>query len=127
MERYELIDMLNYLSTEVHKRIFASVFNSKVAEPTREAARALLEPTLDHLAKRLGDCDTLVGDTSTVADAYLVTLLNWFAYVGCDLKKWPTLAAYHHKHLQRPAAAQAMDVEMAERTRRTAQSQVGRG
>src|SRR6185369_12567858 len=59
LERYELIDTLNYLSTEVHKRIFANVFNPKAAEPTREAARALLEPTLDFLAGRLGSADYL--------------------------------------------------------------------
>ena len=55
LERYELIDTLNYLSTEVHKRIFANVFNPHAAEPTKTAAKALLEPTLDYLAKRLGD------------------------------------------------------------------------
>ena len=120
MQRYELIDTLNYLSTEVHKRIFANVFNPNAAEPTKTAAKALLEPTLDYLAKRLGDKEHLVGQTFSVADAYFVTLLNWFAFVGVDLKKWPTLAAYHHKHLQRPAVAQAMGVEMAERKRRAA-------
>ncbi len=62
----------------------------------------------------------LVGGKFTVADAYFVTLLNWFAFVGVDLKKWPTIAAYHQKHLQRPAVAQAMGVEMAERKRRAA-------
>jgi glutathione S-transferase len=120
MERYELIDTLNYLSTEVHKRIFANVFSQTAAEPTKAAARALLEPTLDYLVKRLGDRDHLVGNRFTVADAYLVTLLNWFAFVGCDLKKWPTLQAYHQNHLQRPSVAQAMGVEMAERKRRAA-------
>jgi glutathione S-transferase len=120
MERYELIDTLNYLSTEVHKRIFSNVFSQTAAEPTKAAARALMEPTLDYLAKKLGDRDYLVGNRFTVADAYLVTLLNWFAFVGCDLKKWPTLQAYHQKHLQRPSVAKAMGVEMAERKRRAA-------
>lgn len=120
MERYELIDTLNYLSTEVHKRIFANVFNPSAAEPTKAAAKALLEPTLDYLAKRLGDRETLVGNQFTVADAYFITLLNWFAFVGVDLKKWPTIAAYHQRHLQRPAVAQAMGIEMAERKRRAA-------
>ncbi|WP_428667382.1 hypothetical protein [Reyranella sp.] len=31
--------------------------------------------------------------TFAVGDAYLVTILNWFAFGGVDLKKWPTLAA----------------------------------
>ena len=32
VERYQLIDTLNYLSTELHKRIFYNVFNPKAAE-----------------------------------------------------------------------------------------------
>jgi glutathione S-transferase len=119
-ERYRLIDTLNYLGTEVHKRIFYQVFNPASAEPAKQAARALIEPTLDHLAKRLEGRDTLVGDRFTVADAYLVTMLNWFAFVGADLEKWPALAAYHARHLKRPAVARAMAVEMEERKRRLA-------
>jgi glutathione S-transferase len=120
VERYQLIDTLNYLSTEVHKRIFANVFNPTAAEPTKEAARKLFEPTLDYLAQRLGSGEYLVGNKFTVADAYLVTLLNWFVFLKVDLGKWPTIATYHQKHLQRPAVAQAMGVEMAERKRRAA-------
>ncbi|HYD05802.1 MAG TPA: glutathione S-transferase C-terminal domain-containing protein [Reyranella sp.] len=119
-ERYQLIDTLNYLATEVHKRIFYQVFASTSPEPAKQAAKALIEPTLDHLARRLTGRDTLVGDRFTVADAYLVTMLNWFAFIGTDLKKWPALADYHAKHLKRPSVAQAMGVEMEERKRRLA-------
>jgi glutathione S-transferase len=120
VERYQLIDMLNYLSTELHKRIFYNVFNPTAAEPTKAAARALFEPTFDHLSNRLGGGDYLVGYSFTVADAYLVTMLNWTVFLKVDLAKWPTLAAYHQKHLKRPSVVQAMGVEMAERQRRAA-------
>jgi glutathione S-transferase len=120
VERYQLIDALNYLGTEVHKKLFYPIFTPTAPEAAKAAAKAQLEPTLDYLAKRLGDREVLVGTGFTVADAYLVTLLNWFGFVGVDLKKWPTLAAYHQKHLQRPAVVQAMGVEMAERKRRAA-------
>ena len=70
--------------------------------------------------QRLGSGEYLVGNKFTVADAYLVTLLNWFVFLKVDLKKWPTIAAYHARHLARPAVAQAMGVEMAERRRRAA-------
>jgi glutathione S-transferase len=119
-ERYELIDTLNYLSTEVHKRIFANAFSKTAAEPTKAAAQTLIEPTLDYLGGLLAGREMLVGDKFTVADAYLVTLLNWFGFVGVVLKKWPTLQAYHQRHLARPAVARAMGVEMAERQRRAA-------
>lgn len=120
LERYQLIDTLNYLSTELHKRIFYPIFNPKSAEPTREAARALIAPTLDYLSRKLDGRDVLVGDRFTVADAYLVTMMNWFQFVGTDLAGWPVLQAYHRRHLQRPAVAQAMKVELAERQRRAA-------
>ena len=120
IERYQLIDIQNYLATEVHKKLLQPIFTPQAPQAAKDAAKAQLEPTLDYLAKRLGDRETLVGTGFTVADAYLVTLLNWFAFVGCDLKKWPTINAYHQKHLKRPSVAQAMGVEMAERQRRLA-------
>ncbi len=55
-----------------------------------------------------------------MADAYLVTMLNWFTFVDVDLEKWPALAAYHRKHLKRLSVAQAMGVEMEECKRRLA-------
>ena len=119
-ERYQLIDTLNYLGTEVHKRMFLPILAPTEPEASKAAARSLLEPTLDYLAKRLGSRATLVGDSFTVADAYLVTKLNWFSFVGVDLKKWPTIHAYYQTHLARPAVVQAMGVEMAERKRRAA-------
>ena len=120
IERYHLIDIQNYLATEVHKKLFQPIFSPQAPQAAKDAAKAQLEPTLDYLAKRLGGRETLVGSGFTVADAYLVTLLNWFAFVGCDLKKWPAISTYHQKHLKRPSVAQAMSVEMAERQRRLA-------
>ena len=120
VERYQLIDTLNYLSTELHKRIFYNVFNPKAADVTKQAARELFEPTFDYLAKRLGTGDYLVGNSFTVADAYLVVMLNWAVFLKVDLAKWPTIAAYHQKHLKRPSVVKAMGVEMAERQRRAA-------
>ena len=119
-ERYELIDTLNYLGTELHKRIFY-----QRVRPDLVGARQAGGPSVDRadarlLVRRLGDRDTLVGTSFTVADAYLVTMLNWFTFLGVDLKKWPTLNAYHQKHLKRPSVAQAMGVEMEERKRRLA-------
>jgi len=119
-ERYQLIDTLNYLGTEVHKRIFAFLFPPATPEASKEVARSLLAPTLDRIAQRLGARSYLVGESFTVADAYLVTLLNWFNFVGVDLAKWPTIAAYHRRHLERPAVQRAMAEEMAERQKRAA-------
>jgi len=120
IERYQLIDTLNYLSTEVHKRVFTALLSPGASEAAKNEAKAHLDPTLDYIARRLGNRDYLVGDNFTVADAYLVTLLNWFRYVGSDLTRWPAIDAYHARHLARPAVKQAVAEEMAERQRRAA-------
>jgi glutathione S-transferase len=61
-----------------------------------------------HLAQR-----EFLLDTFTVADAYLVTTLNWAAPGGIDLSKWPVLANYHKRLLTRPAVARALQEELA--------------
>jgi glutathione S-transferase len=119
-ERYQLIDTLHYLGTEVHKRVFYNIFSATVPAEAKAAAMAELDPTLAAIARRLGDRETLVGEGFTVADAYLLTLLNWAVFLKADLAKWPSLQAYHRRHLQRPSVVRAMGVEMEERKRRSA-------
>lgn len=117
-ERYQLIDTLHYLGTEVHKRVFYNIFSTTVPATAKEAAMVQLEPTLSAIARRLGQRETLVGEGFTVADAYLLTLLNWAVFLKADLATWPALQGYHRKHLQRPSVVRAMGVEMEERKRR---------
>ncbi len=119
-ERYQLIDTLHYLGTEVHKKVFYNIFAPTASTEARQAAKMQLAPMLDAIAKRLGGKQVLVGDKFTVADAYLLTLLNWAVFLKADLAKWPALQAYHQLHLKRPSVMKAMGVEMAERQRRAA-------
>ena len=50
-------------------------------------------------------------DRFTVADAYLLTILNWAAPSGIDLAKWPNVQAYHARMRARPAVARALAEE----------------
>ena len=120
IERYQLIDTLNYLSTEVHKHIFHPLFAASTTDAAKQAHMAELAAALDYIARRLGDREYLVGADFTVADAYLFVMLTWALYVGADLKRWPTLAAHHQRVMARPAVAKAFAEEMEERKRRAA-------
>ena len=121
LERYQLIDTLNYLSTEVHKRIFYNVFNPNAAEPTKAAARALFEPTFDYLAKRLGSSDTPRrqqlhrGRRLSRDDAELGRLPQGRPQEVADHRRLPPASISSV-----PSVVQAMGVEMAERQRRAA-------
>jgi glutathione S-transferase len=52
-----------------------------------------------------------MGNTFTVADAYLFTVLSWSAHVDIDLGKWPVLSAYHSRVAQRPRVQEALKAE----------------
>jgi glutathione S-transferase len=109
-ERYQLMEMLNYITSEVHKG-FSPLFNPDASAEWKTAAKTALGKKFDWLSGSLGDKTYLMGNTFTVADAYLFTVLNWTAHVGIDLTQWPVLAAYHSRIAQRPKVQQALKEE----------------
>jgi glutathione S-transferase len=51
-------------------------------------------------------------DHFSVADAYLVTILNWTQAVpAIDLAKWPAIKAYYDRVRQRPSVTKASSEE----------------
>jgi glutathione S-transferase len=109
-ERYQLVEMLNYITSEVHKN-FTPLFHKEAAAEWKTAARTALGQKFDWLSTFLQGKTFLIGNNFTVADAYLFTVLKWPARVGIDLGLWPVLAAYHSKIAQRPLVHQAMKEE----------------
>jgi glutathione S-transferase len=109
-ERYQLMEILNYLTSEVH-RGFSPLFNPATSAELREATVTALAKKFDWLSGFLGSKTFLLGNTFTVADAYLFTLLNWTGFVKIDLGKWPVLAAYQARVAKRPKVQEALKAE----------------
>jgi glutathione S-transferase len=109
-ERYQLMEILNYITSELHKG-FSPLFNSKISADWRAGALANLDKKFDWLTDFLKGKTFLMGNTFTVADAYLFTVLGWSGHVGIDLSKWPVLAAYRARIAQRPKVQQALKEE----------------
>jgi glutathione S-transferase len=65
----------------------------------------------DWLSGFLGNKPFLLGNTFTVADAYLFTVLNWTGPVKIDLAKWPVLAEFKARIAKRPKVIEAMKAE----------------
>jgi glutathione S-transferase len=92
-ERYRLQQWLNFVASELHKLVFSPLLNPAAPQGAKEFAREKAEPRFAYLNDRLAGRDYLL-DHFTVADAYLVTVLNWAKYVGIDVAKWPVVQAY---------------------------------
>lgn len=109
-DRYRLMEILNYISSEVHKG-FSPLFKPDQPADARKAAIENLTKKFDWLSARLGGSDYLMGDHFGVADAYLFTVLRWAGLVHVDLAPWPTLTAYVARIGGRPKVREALQAE----------------
>ena len=110
IERYRLMQWLNFITTELHKG-FAPLFNPQAPEEWKAVATAQLARRLSSVSQQLEGKDWLLGNDFTVADAYLFTVLGWGRYVGIELERWPVLKAYQDRVFMRPAVQSTLKAE----------------
>ena len=110
MERYRLIEWLNFITTELHKG-FSPLFNPAMPEEGKALARTRLGERLAWVDEQLEGRDYLMGAQFTVADAYLFTVAGWGKYVGVDIAPLKNLTAYVARVAARPAVQEALKAE----------------
>jgi glutathione S-transferase len=110
-ERYRLQLWLNFITSELHKLVFIPLLSHKSNDGARAFARDQISPRFDYLNAHLDGRDYLL-DRFTVADAYLVTVLNWTKPTRIDLTEWPAVLAYFRRMHQRESVARAFAEEM---------------
>ena len=110
LERYQLIALLNFISSEIHKN-YSPLFNPQAGADVQQERRAALARRYAYIEQELAGKDFLTGDTFTVADAYLFTVSNWAGILKIDLSDFPNLQAWQVRVGMRPSVQQAMRAE----------------
>lgn len=110
LERYRLMELLNFISTELHKS-YTPLFSPTTPDEYKKTVKENLAKRFALTQKRLEGKPWLMGDTFTVADAYLYTVLRWSPLVGVDLTPWPTLTQFVERAAARPHVVEAMKAE----------------
>ena len=111
MERSRLHQWLCFIGTELHKALFVPLLDKKAVPEVKAYVLAKNLSRLDYLENHLRGRDYLL-DHFSVADAYLVTVINWtMATPPVELAKWPTLKAYYERLRTRPSIARALREE----------------
>lgn len=109
-ERYRLQEMLNYITSEVHKT-YSPLFNPDMPAEAKTIFRTNLGKKFTYLNECLKNQDYLLGNTFTVADGYLYNVLRWASRVDVDLNQWPALNAFFNRINQRPGVQAALQAE----------------
>jgi glutathione S-transferase len=110
MERYRLMEWLNFITTELHKG-FSPLFNPAMPEEAKALARTKLGDRLAWVDSQLEGKDYLMGGNFTVADGYLFTVAGWGKHVGVDIGGLKNLSAYMARVSARPAVQAALKAE----------------
>ena len=109
LERYQLQEWLNFITSEVHKQ-FSPLFDATMPDEAKEKFRNRLATRFDWIAGQLKGRDYLMG-SFTVADAYLFVVLGWTKFTGPDLARWPVLQEYVARVAARPHVQEALKAE----------------
>jgi glutathione S-transferase len=110
MERYRLMERLNFLSTEIHKQL-APFFNPKLPTEWRKNQLELLGRRFGFVEGILGEQPFLMGNRFTIADAYLFTILGWTKLFKIEMNDWPAIVEYMNSIADRPHVQAAMQAE----------------
>ena len=111
LERSRLQQWLCFIGTELHKSLFVPLLDRKAGAEVKAYVLETNVSRLDYLENYLKDRDYLL-DHFSVADAYLVTVINWtMATPPIELAKWPAVKAYYERLRARPAVAKAIAEE----------------
>lgn len=113
MDRYRFQETLNFICSELHKGVFSPMFNPKATAEWKEMLRTTLGARLAILETQLTGAQYLLGDTYTLADSYLFTILRWTGYFKIDLAPWPNIHAHFARIGERPVVKATQAAEAA--------------
>jgi glutathione S-transferase len=110
LARARLQEMLNYITSEIHKS-YSPLFSEATPDATRAERQAYLRKRYDFVEKILAKQPYLLSEQFTLADAYLFTVTRWADFVKLDLSAFPALLAFQKRVAERPAVQMAMAKE----------------
>ena len=109
---HRLEQWLSFIGTELHKLVFIPLLDPTSNDGARAFARSKIDRRFGHLNAHL-DGRAFLLDRFSVADAYLVTVLNWAGFRDVALAGWPALRDYNDRIRTRSSVARAMADELA--------------
>jgi len=110
LERYKLLEWLNFVTSELHKN-FGPMFAPALNDEAKAFFKDRVMGKFRYLDSQLAGRDYLMGKQFTVVDGYLFTILTWAERMKFDLSDMPNLLAYKARVAARPKVQEALTKE----------------
>lgn len=110
LARTRVQEWLAFVGSELHKG-FSPLFNPALPEEDKPIFKKKLLDRFGWVNQQLAGKSYLMGETFTVADAYLFVVTGWAGRVGVDIAGLENLAAHQARTRQRPAVQAALQAE----------------
>jgi glutathione S-transferase len=108
--RYRVLEMVNFITTELHKR-FGFLFNPNATDEMKQVVIDDLGKKLDWIDQRLGDGPYLFGQDLTLPDTYLFVMASWADKMLGGLDRWPHLRAFNERMRKRESVRRVLRFE----------------
>ncbi|MEA3080348.1 MAG: glutathione S-transferase [Sphingomonadales bacterium] len=108
--RYRVLEMVNFITTELHKR-FGFLFNPNATDEMKQVVIDDLGKKLDWIDQWLGDGPYLFGQDLTLPDTYLFVMASWADKMLGGLDRWPHLKAFQERMQQRDSVRNVLRFE----------------
>jgi glutathione S-transferase len=108
--RYRVLELVNFITTELHKR-FGFLFSPEPTDEMKQLVIRDLEKKLAFIDGLLGPGPFLMGDELTLADPYLFVITGWAEKMLGGLERWPNLRAFRERMLTRPSVRHVLRFE----------------
>jgi glutathione S-transferase len=112
LARTRVQEWLAFIGSELHKT-FSPLFNPAMPAEAKALFKKKLGERFAWVDRQLAGKSYLMGETFTVADAYLFVITGWAAGNGVDIGALENLLAHQARMKQRPAVQAALKAEEA--------------
>ncbi|QJP08951.1 glutathione transferase GstA [Pseudomonas multiresinivorans] len=110
LARTHLQAQLNFIGSELHAGM-SPLFDSEIPDPVKDLLRSKLARRLGYLEQVLAANGQVAGDSFSIADAYLFTVLGWSEQLKVDLGAYPAIRRFRQAVGTRPAVIEALRAE----------------
>jgi len=110
LARTRVQEWLAFVGSELHKG-FGPLFNPAVPDEVKALFKKKLVDRFTWVDKQLAGKSYLMGESFSVADAYLFVITGWTGRMGVDIAGLENLAAHQARMKARPAVQAALQME----------------